>query len=137
MGAAYFYVFTHLVIINLPLAQKFSEKHDDMMAKIENTHLPKGDTLWIPYLPNPGVLQAHKSSPTYHWTMFEIPMIGVFTARAESWSTKCFRAGKGYTIIASVGAFGGRRTTLNTASLMLIVQIASAVSVSRTSSTVS
>jgi hypothetical protein len=58
------YVFLNLGRINVPLAQNYARSFDDFTTKIQTIKMKnESDTLWVPFLPNPGVLRNHKITP--------------------------------------------------------------------------
>ena len=57
------YIFVNLGRINLPLAVNYSKAFDHFVSKTQKMPLSKSDTLWVPFLPESGVLRYHIMRP--------------------------------------------------------------------------
>ena len=57
------YIFVNLGRINLPLAINYSKAFDHFVSKTQKMPLTKSDTLWVPFLPESGVLRYHNMRP--------------------------------------------------------------------------
>jgi hypothetical protein len=55
---AYMVFIFNLLSVNLPLMSKFDVAYDEMIHKMKTLEVPNGDTLWIPIMPDSGVLRT-------------------------------------------------------------------------------